>query len=275
MTSWPGYASAVPAGVPAPTPHWGPTRSPIYAARSAAAVDTIMRAQSGQNVDFSPAAGWAFDDTGLATTDAVDFVGGVTLASGGANAVRVQSVSAIDRAVHIELGDVAGYWSNAASANLDVGTTAFAFAARVRFSAVGTGSFWLSKTSNTATGYYGAGLDGTGRLSCVVRATDATVASTSPVGNLADSVWRWLLLGRSITNAVIWACSELGTNTAAFLAAKDLTTLARFGLWYNLFGTAQGGASGDVDHVLFFTGAPAENVFTNRLTLRTSMEALA
>lgn len=279
MRSWPGYGLLYPSGAPTPTPHWGKTRPPIYEAYTAAAADAVIRAQAAQPaVDFTPSAIFPFDDIGASNANAVDTVGGVILASGGAGAARVASDdAAYARAVTQVKASLTGYWAASAKASLNFTTNAFAFAARIRFSSVGGGAWWLSKASNADQGYYAMGHNGDGTVGVAVRATDGTSAGASVAGNLADNAWRWVLFGRSITNAVVWACHTGGAGAAAFAAAKSLDNVANsfFGLWFNLFGTPQGGADCEIAHLLGFSGEPAENVYTHRLTLRTALETVA
>ena len=277
MTGWPGYGLPVPANLPAPNKDWGSTRSPIYTARNAAEVDAIVRAQSGAAVDFTPSFGWHFDEEGLGTAQANDYISNTAhLYSQGASATRVQGpTGSDDKAVTQVISTAAGAWRCNDVNHVDMTTGAFAFAARMRFSAAGAGAWFISKSSNLANGYWAIGTTAT-QLSVSARATDATTAGTNTGAlNYYDNVWRWVLFGRETGTGLVWVYHPLANAQAFFANGKSVsntTSGAYFGLWFNLFGTGIGGNTCDISELLCWKDAAANNIYNNRATLVTALE---
>lgn len=232
----------------------------IYEQLTAADVNTFLQGQTGDAVtNYSPAAFWTWNE---ASGNALDQVASNALVPAGA-ATRVASPQGNAGTTTL---NVANYWAVASNTAFNVGTSAWAYLARVKFTAVGGGSFWLSKGNSTA--YYAAGLDALGYISVLGKPSGAGAVVAQVSQNHADSAWRWVLLGRSVTSQVLWIGSSLGSASTAMLPAVDLSTTANnFGLYLNLFGTALGGATMQVDHLLAFTGAAAEGIYTNRALL--------
>lgn len=226
-----------------------------------AELSALFQARTSSADDFTPTCFWNFDEGSGAATD---YGGSVRPLQPQASATRVASDHG--SAGHQGLGNGAEHWRIDSNFALNFGTSAFAFAARVRFNAVGSGSFWLSKGSSSS--YYGAGLDGTGKISVLGKPIGLSVASAQLPTSYADGEWRWVLLGRTVTEEKLWIATASELATTAFTTDKDVSNNAvQFGLWFNLFGTPGGGGNVDVDHLIAWTGAAAENVYAHRLSL--------
>lgn len=250
----------------------------IYGSRSASEISDILNLVAGvSGTDFTPSNVWHCDEEGD-TAPIVDFLGNVSLVSQGAGATRLTTgLYSGDRAALQVANSTTGCWRVGNATDINMTTNAFVFLVRIRFSAVGVGGWWLSKSSNTANGYFGFGFDNSGQPSVVMRATDATAANTTIFGNIADNAWRWILVGRTVTNALAWIRYGTSQSQAAFAAAKDIgntTAGATFMMGINLFGTPVGGAPCAISHVVCLRGAAAENVYTNRVALAANMESV-
>jgi hypothetical protein len=278
MRTVPGYGLPTPASQPVPNRKWGRTQSPIHEASSAAAVQAIARAQIGEPaLDLTPTHGWHFDEAGAGTVQANDYVGSAHLVSQGVLATRVQAEGPDDRAAVQILNQATGAWRCTDVNHVNMTTNAFAFAARIRFPVLGSGGWYLSKSSNAGNGYFGAGANNAPGLTMSVRATDATAAAASAasVPTYADNTWRWILVGRDTVGAIVWSASLLGTAETAFAAAKDLgntTAGAYFGLWFNLFAGSAGGVTCDISDLLCWENAAARNVYLNRVEMSSALD---
>lgn len=252
----------------------GRLRSPVLGARTPAEVNAIIQTLMGQfSTDYTPSYLWHFDET--ATADSGYDYGGTNahLVPNGASATRVLGdTDPNSRAAHQVRASTSAYWKVSDSSLVNFTTEEFAFVARARFNGVGSGGWWMSKGSNTATGYFAAGLDVNGFPSLSVRATDSSTAAASLGSNVGDSTWRWILLGRNLPGAVVWVHAG-STAQSPFAAAKSLDTTANFGLWFNLFGTPQGGENVDVDMLMAFRNTAAQSIYDNRINLFSALSS--
>jgi hypothetical protein len=83
------------------------------------------------------------------------------------------------------------------------------------------------------------------------------------------------LFGRETGTGFGWLYYPLANTQVAFANGKSVsntTSGAFFGLWFNLFGTAIGGATCDISDLLCWKDAPANNIYTHRATLVSALE---
>lgn len=253
--------------------------SGVQAARTASDVDALMKIAAGQAAqDFTPTHGWHFDEEGLGTGQANDFVGTAHLVSQGAQATRVSTGEySGDRAATQVLNQAAGCWRTTDVNQCNFTNTAFAFALRMRFPVLGAGGWFLSKSDITAnSGYFGIGATNGPALTMNCRSNDGVQTSNATATSTGydDNAWRWVLAGRDITAAEVWVSSPLGEAVAAFLGTRNISNTnagGYFGLWFNLFAGAIGGVTCDVSHMLCWEGAAARNVYLSRSTLRNTL----
>lgn len=212
-------------------------------------------------------------DSGLGT----ELLVGDTLTSSGAGATLVTTSfknGEIDKAGHTLLGDP-HYWAAAdASKWKGIAGAAFAFVVIQRFTAVGSGGYAMSDydQDGQAKGW-SLGLAADGKIQMNVFGAGGN-ASTVGVANHADSTWRTLIFGRSITGNIIFCTSSLEDKTAASGAVGSIaSTDGFFGLLQDLFGTKDSGATQDVSLIWRFTGADAEQIATNRVVIAANLHA--
>ncbi len=233
-----------------------------YTLTDPADVNAMFQTRVGdEEADFTPSWLWNFNEE---SGSAIDYGPGSRVLNPNGSTTRVPSLNG--KAAHQDLGGDQ-HWSVNSTFPFNFGVAAFAIAARVRFNAVGGGSFWLSKGSSAA--YLAAGLDGDGKISFLVKPVADEIAAVAELAsNLADGQWRWVLMGRSLVDACGWI-NVIGEGASAVLAAdKSLSNAgSRFGLWFNLFGTPSGGGDVDVDHLIGWQNDAAENVRAHRSEL--------
>ena len=128
---------------------------------------------------------------------------------------------------------------------------------------------WLARGSS-ASAHYRATIDASGFPAMAAKQAGGETQATVSV-DVTDGAWRWVLCGRTVIGELLWITLDDGSATAAFLATKDLTNgVALFGLWD---GNTAGGVTCQVDHLLAWVGAAAENVYTNRVALLAALDA--
>ena len=243
-----------------PSPSFGAAAATIYDQVTAGTVNTFIQAHLSSVDDFTPGGLWTFNDTGNDQLAPDYGGGGYDMDAGGGSSL----VASPHGKAAPQTGGSGGYWVTSDPTALEVTTVAFAFAARVKFTAKPAGlAGWLARGA-LASAHYRLTIDASGFPAMAAKQAGAeTVASVA--SDVTDSAWRWVLGGRTVTNELLWVHLFDGGATAAFVAAKDLTNgAALFGLWD---GSSAGGVTCQVDHLIAWTGAAAENVYTHRNNL--------
>ena len=143
-------------------------------------------------------------------------------------------------------------------------TSAFAFTTRVKFTGATPGSttFFLSKGTGAGSNY-GFGVDSSGEAVFQCRGPAMAPVVVSSGVNVMDGNYHWIAGGRSITDSKIWISIAGVPVTAAFDNTKDIQPTTReFGVWDAIANAA--GMACEVDHMIFWKGTPAENVYSKK-----------
>lgn len=237
--------------------------STIYDQASLANVDTFIDGKIGAGT-FTPIAGYSFD------VDGSDFgAGGYDLTANGA--------ADVTDSPHGKAGTEAttnGFWQAADATVFEFGTSAFAFVGRILVNAKPGGNAGFVAKGSSASAHYQVQITATGTLRITAKESGAASVTAGTV-DLEDA-WVWFAAGRSVSGEVVWCTTDGDDATpAALTGTKDLTNGAA--IFEVGDGTAGGGvASGvdcEIDHLLVFSGAAAEAIYTNRVALVAALEA--
>lgn len=233
-----------------------PATGTLYEKITNADVGTFFQGRLGSAADYSSVDGWNFDAAG---SSAADFGGFANFTS-----TLATVASPHGRSVNMELGS--DYWT-VDNNNFNMTTDPFAFIVRIKFLDNDPGgSVWFGR-NGVASPHYQAELtvDGFMRWRMKQFGSPAVVDGTT---SMLDGRWRWIILGRSVANEKMYFTTADEHVETAFTADKNLNGAAPLRL-----GPSAGVCAAEyrVDHLLVFQGDAAENIYTNRAAIHTSV----
>jgi len=233
-----------------------PTTGTLYEKITNADVNAFFQGRLNSNADYTPGDGWNFDAEG---STAADFGGFANFTS-----TLSTVASPHGRSVNMEIGS--DYWT-VDNNNFNMTTDPFAFIARVKFiDSEPGGSIWFGR-NGAASPHYQAELTTDGFLRWRMKQSGAATIVDGTVSML-DGRWRWIIMGRSIANEKMYCTIADEHIEAAFTADKNLNGAAPLRLGP---GAGVSAAEYRVDHLLVFQGEAAENIYTNRAAIHTSV----
>ena len=233
------------------------------------AVNTVIQAALVTADDYTPVDAFACDEAAADTCVGCDDGPGIPLVSSSAGVVVTVASPHGHAAPQVANAD---NWTTAETTLFAHTTNAFAFAARVKFTAKPAGqSGWLAR-GTAASAHYRMTIDASGFPAMAAKQSGGE-SSASVAVDITDGAWRWIVGGRTVTGELLWITLVDGSATTAFANTKDLTNAGGvFGLWA---GSVAGGVACEVDHLIGWSGTQAETVYANRAALLTALGAAA
>ncbi len=232
-------------------------------------VNTVIQAALSTGADYTPVDAFDFDEPAADTCSGCDDGPSVQLVS--SVPTVVVTVASPHGGAAPQLADGSAYWSTDNTV-FAFTTEAFAFAVRIKITAKPGAQYGFIGRGSSASAHYRMSIDASGFPAMAAKQAGGEDVATV-AADITDGAWRWLIGGRTVTGQLLWLTLVDGSAAVAFPAARDLTNGgAVFGLWPGVGGIGVGIAC-EIDHLIGWSGAAAENVYTNRAALLTVLGA--